>query len=485
MDYPIPSSVGSSSGPALSSRVWLKIFLWLIYERVPNTRPPESELHECYLTERRLCFGTMKRTLEEINEKIANGSAIVLTAREVEELMIDGRNDRLHEVDVVTTGTMGLMSGTYALLSFQISEPGIHRRFVRASINGVPANVGPCPNESLGIIDVMVFGTSESEERPDYGGSFLFRDLVEGKEVLVRATSNEGREIVKVLTIEDMPTAKLLSSRNCFRNYRAFVNPSDLEFISIFHCRPFPPKYGGLTFSGCGHLNPLQNDPSLKYIGVGTRVLVNGNEGFVYGTGTRSSPKYPNLMTVAEMRGMDPILMGGFLTAAGPECLTSFAVPIPILDDSMLDNILTRDESIPLSVGDIHDRHKIGQADYGQVWTDRDEVISLEETQCIDCGRCAALDICPTMAVKRIGGRPFIERSRCVNCGACVKACAQGCFNASLGEVHAFIDGETRIMPIICRNSNREGAVRTMGDLKERILARKFIITEKVADIIP
>lgn len=427
----------------------------------------------------------MTRTLEEINRKIAEGSAVVLTAHEVELLIAGGKEDRLREVDVVTTGTMGLMSGTYALLSFQISEPGIHRRFVKASINGVPANVGPCPNESLGIIDVMVFGTSESADRPNYGGSFLFRDLVEGKEVLVRATSNEGHEVEKVLTIEHMPTAKLLSSRNCFRNYRAFVNPSDEEFTSIFHCQPFPPNYAGLTFSGCGHLNPLQNDPALRYVGVGTRILINGAEGFVFGTGTRSSPKYPNLMTVAEMKGMDPSLMGGFLTAAGPECLTSFAVPIPILDDSMLQNVMTRDADIPLSVGDIRDRHKIGQADYGQAWSGNDRLVSFDGSICVNCERCMPLLVCPTFAVKRGEGRPFVERSMCVNCGVCVSACAQGCFKAKLGEVRTAIDGKMRVMPILCRNSNPEGAIRTMEDLKKRILNREFIITAKVADIVP
>ena len=427
----------------------------------------------------------MKRTIVEINKKIANGSAVVLTARDVEKLLAAGRDDLVHEVDVVTTGTMGIMSGTYALLSFRISEPGTYRRFVGVSINGVPASVGPCPNESLGIIDVMVFGTSECSERPDYGGSFLFGDLVEGKEVLVRATSVEGHEIEKIVTIDQMPTAKLLSTRNCFRNYRAFVNPSNTEFRSIFHCRPFPPNFEGLTFSGCGHFNPLQNDPSMKYVGVGTRLLINGNEGFVFSAGTRSSPKYPNLMTIAEMRGMDPSLMGGFNTAAGPECLTSFAVPIPILDDTMLENVMTQDKDIPLSVGDIRDRHKIGQADYGQVWSDRDEVIHLEGALCTDCQQCAALVICPTVAVKRCGGKPFIDRSRCINCGACVMACEQGCFKASLGEVRTIIEGKMRVIPIICRNSNREGAVRTMDDLKARIQDGRFIITAKVADIIP
>jgi putative methanogenesis marker 16 metalloprotein len=426
----------------------------------------------------------MKRTIEEINGRIAKDEATILTAREIEDLLAAGREDEVREVDVVTTGTMGIMSGTYALLSFQICEPGIHRKFKKAHINGVPASVGPCPNESLGIIDVMVFGTEESDERPKYGGAFLFRDLVEGKEITVQAIAKDGREVDATLTIDDMPTAKLLSSRNAFRNYRAFVNPSDVEFSSIFSCRPFPPNYGGLTFSGCGHLNPLQNDPELRTVGVGTKVLFNGAEGFVYSSGTRSSPKYPNLMTVADMKGMDPTLMGGYMTAAGPECLSTYAVPIPIIDDSLLRSVMTRDGDIPLSIGDIRDRHKIGQSDYGQAWSG-DEVITEGDGPCARCQDCAAVTVCPTSAVRLNNGDPTIDRSRCVNCGACVGACEQGCFKGALGAVRATVNGDVRTMPVVGRGSNREGALRTMADLKTRVLDGRFSMTPKVADIQP
>ncbi len=427
----------------------------------------------------------MKRTIEDINGRIAKGEAMVLTAREVEELLADGREGEIREVDVVTTGTMGIMSGTYAVLSFPVAKAGLHRKFMKARINGVPVSVGPCPNESLGVIDVMVFGTTESEERPDYGGSFLFRDLAEGKAVTVEATSKEGREVEAVLTIDDMPTAKLLSSRNCFRNYRAFVNPSGAEFSSIFHCQPFPPNYGGVAFSGCGHLNPVQNDPELRTIGVGTKVLFNGAEGFVYSTGTRCSPKYPNLMAVADMKGMEPTLMGGFLTAAGPECLSTYAVPIPILDDSLLKSVMTKDEDIPLSIGDIRDRHKIGEADYGQAWSGDEVITVVGDGPCAQCHDCSAESVCPTSAVRRCDGIPTIDRSRCVNCGACVGACEQGRFKGTLGKVRATVNGDVRTMPIVCRGSNREGALRTMEDLKTRILDGRFVMTAKVADIQP
>lgn len=426
----------------------------------------------------------MRRTIGEINERLKKGEALVLTAREVEELMAGGRESEVRSVDVVTCGTMGIMSGTYALLSFQICEPGAHRRFTDVNLDDVPAFVGPCPNESLGIIDVMVFATEESVGRHGHGGSFLIRELVEGAEVRVEAVSKEGTCVGTTLTIDDMPTAKLMSTRNCFRNYRAFVNPSSSEFSSIFSCRPFPPDYGGLAFSGCGHLNPLQNDPCLRTIGVGTKVLFNGGEGFIIGTGTRCSSKYPNVMTVAEMRGMDPTLMGGFITGAGLENLAAYAVPIPILDEDLLASVLTPDWEIPLSIGDIRDRHKIGQADYGQAWSG-DEIIAVDGAKCTRCAECRAITVCPVHAIVWEGDCPAIDRSRCVNCGACVRACPLDCFVGDLGTVRAVMNGELRTVPIVCRSSNREGAVRTMNDLKRRMLDGTFTMTAKVADLHP
>jgi putative methanogenesis marker 16 metalloprotein len=427
----------------------------------------------------------MNRSVEEINEKIKNGQAAVLTAREVRQLLDSGNQKEVKEVDVVTTGTMGLMSGTYAILSFQICKPGIHRRFDKGTINGVPVHFGPAPNESLGIIDVFVFGTQESEENPNYGGSFLFRDLVEGKEVSVEAISNKGRIVETKLTIEQMGTAKLLSARNCFRNYRAMVNPGNEEYASIFSNLPFLPNYGGLTFSGCGHLSPLQNDPMLVSVGIGTGLLFNGNEGYVFSAGTRCSPKYPNLMTSADMKGMDPTLMGGFRTGDGIEVLTTYAIPIPILDESILKSVMSKDEDIPLSVADVRDRHKIGQTTYGDAWNGHDEIVTVERGPCIECEVCDAEGVCPTFAIRREQFRPIIDRSRCVNCGACVRACEQGAFQGNIGDAHVTIEGRKMVIPIVCRNSNREGAIKTMNDLKRRILEGSFQLRGKSANIKP
>ncbi len=427
----------------------------------------------------------MNRTIEEINARVARGAAVVLTASEVEQLLSEGREQEVKEVDVVTTGTMGLMSGTYAVISFPISRAGEHRRFVRGSINGVPLAIGPCPNEGLGVIDAMVFGTARSATRSGYGAGHLFRELLEGRSADVEATSEEGLTVRSTITLDAMRTARLMSTRNLFRNYRALVNPSDVAIPSIFHCRPFPPRFTGLTFSGCGHISPLQNDPQLRTIGVGTKLLFNGGEGYVIGAGTRSTPSDPNLMTIADMRSMDPSLTGGFMTGAGPECICSYAVPIPVVDDEILRRIQTRDEEIPLPVADVRDRSTIAVADYGQVWSGRDAGVTTRSNDCLGCDSCPAMAACPAGAISATAEGTRLDRSRCFNCGTCLTSCVGQCYSADMGRVHIEVDGRELDVPVVGRQSNRQAALRTAEDLKRRVLDGSFIITGKVADIRP
>ncbi len=89
--------------------------------------------------------------------------------------------------------------------------------------------------------------------------------------------------------------------------------------------------------SGCGEINPVKNDPLLETIGIGIRFLMNGSEGFIIDNGTRSSTAKPYLTGFAGMHGMDPELMGGFATSAGPECIVSWFIPIPVTTQSVLD----------------------------------------------------------------------------------------------------------------------------------------------------
>ena len=52
----------------------------------------------------------MAKTIEEINEKIKQGKAVVVTAEEIIGLAREkGTSKAAEEVDVVTTGTFGTM----------------------------------------------------------------------------------------------------------------------------------------------------------------------------------------------------------------------------------------------------------------------------------------------------------------------------------------------------------------------------------------
>jgi len=423
----------------------------------------------------------MARSFTEIRAKVERGDAVVLSAQEVREILDGGETLTLEDVDVVTCATRAVMSGTYAILSFPVAEAGSFLRAKRAHLNGVPAEVGPCPNERLGVLDLVVFGTAHSRDDPKYGGGHLFRDLVEGKEARVDVEIDSGKTFEVEVGLDDMPSARLFGTRHSFKNYSAFVNPSDEKVATIFHATLFDPCWNGASVSGCGHMNPVQNDPLLEAIGVGTKVLLNGAEGFVIGTGTRSSPEKPNLSGFAEMRDMDPEYMGGFVTSCGPECITSWAVPIPVTSDRIFESIAVPDRLISLPVMDVVERKDIGRASYGDVWEDVDLEVSFNPEVCKRCTQCIPESICPTGAIGFEDWKPTLDKKRCFNCGLCTSACVGEVFRAHLGSLR--FGG--REVPIVIRQSDRLRAERLALELKRKILDGSFKMTEMVERVSP
>lgn len=200
------------------------------------------------------------RTLSEIQEKIDRGEVVILTAQEVCDRVRNGETFELNDIDVVTTATSALMSGTYAVLSFKVSEPDTFTKAEKVWINNVPAQVGPCPNERIGILDLIVLGTQVSTTDPDYGAGDLFRDLVLGNQVLVEIETDDKRKLTSFTTLKQIPHAMLHASRNAFKNYLAFVNPGETAVSTIFHSEKMNGNYEEMTFCGCGHSRAGQRD---------------------------------------------------------------------------------------------------------------------------------------------------------------------------------------------------------------------------------
>ena len=424
---------------------------------------------------------TKKRSIGEINRKLQNGEAVVLTASELCQEVRDGSDIQFEDVDVVTAGTCGLMSGTYAVVSFQFCEPN---RFVRAErlfFNGIEGYPGPCPNERIGLVDAVILGTRHSTKQSDYGGGHLFKEIVAGEPIEVEVVTDEGNTLKNTITIHEMPYAMLHGSRHAFRNYVGFVNPGSEPIKTIFCSQPLPPDYGGATACGCGELNPIQKDPGLRTIGIGTRVMLNGGIGYVQGLGTRSSIARPNLSVVADMHTMNPDFMGGFHTSAGPEVIQTWAVPIPIIDEIQLKNAKILDKDIPLIITDIRGRAPLAEATYADLWFETARYFSFSEKECNNyrsrCPDCPPALLCPSRAFT--DKQDKIDGKICYHCGICAATCHGNCFTGELGSVS--ISG--RQVAFIQRLSDRVKASRATQELKDAVLDGRFALSQPVEKI--
>ena len=214
------------------------------------------------------------KTVADINARLRRGDAVVLTAQEFKANIRRGKVYTLDDVDVVTTATHGIMSGTAAAFSVPVADRGVFGRARAAWINGVPGAPGPTPNERLGYVDLVIYGTTGSRDRPHtYGGGHLFRDLVERKPVTIEVLTDTGQTITRQFTIDDLAFARMYNSRNAFKSYMAFGNFRGGDPVrTIFSYRPMTPDTG-ITVIGSGEVNPLQNDPSMRTIGIGTLAI--------------------------------------------------------------------------------------------------------------------------------------------------------------------------------------------------------------------
>jgi putative methanogenesis marker 16 metalloprotein len=420
-----------------------------------------------------------KRTYDEIKQKIANNTAVVLTVQELIKKLKDGENVKFEDVDVITTATKALMSGIAGIFSFRLTPPKKIRKFIKVSLNGIVGFPGPCPNEFLGIVDLILYGTNHSTTLKNYSGGILFRDLVEGKTIQVCAEGENGERLEREITLDDMQFARMMGTRQAIKNYFAMINPSQDSVSTIFSVLPLAGNKKQITFSGCGAMNPFQNDPGAKVLGVGTKILVNGSEGYIFGPGTRNDRLKPNMQTIADFKGMKPEYMGAFKTSYGLENICSIAVPIPILNEEIFNQIMKSDFDVPLVILNVVGRNKLGQISYGDVW-DENFYVSFNPDVCKECKECEIIGICPTNAFIVKNGRiTSIDRSRCFNCGTCVFFCSKNAFECDLKTIS--FEGED--IPIVLRQSDRFNAIKLAKELKNLILKGMFELKEPTGNL--
>ncbi|MCK5767916.1 MAG: hypothetical protein KAH35_06045, partial [Candidatus Atribacteria bacterium] len=126
---------------------------------------------------------TTKRTYEQINKKIKDGKAVVVTAEEIIPIVEEkGIEKATEEIDVVTTGTFGPMCSSGAIINLGHSDPPI--RMQKAWLNDVEAYAG------LAAVDVYLGATQASDSQgTQYGGAHVIEDLISGKRIKFKAIS--------------------------------------------------------------------------------------------------------------------------------------------------------------------------------------------------------------------------------------------------------------------------------------------------------
>jgi len=292
------------------------------------------------------------RSVDEINEKIERGDAVVLTAEEMIKLVeSSGVEVATKEVDVVTSGTFGAMCSSGAFLNFGHADPPI--KMTRCWLNDVPLYKG------IAAVDGYLGATAASETKGfDYGGGHVIEDLILDKEIELRAESYgtdcyPRRNIETVITIDDLNQAVLLNPRNCYQRYDAATNSTD--HVIYTYMGTLLPNYGNITFSGAGQLNPLCKDSNYETIGIGTRIFLGGGIGYVIGEGTQHSPGkgFGTLMVRGDLKQMSSqYLRGATFHRYGVTLYVGVGVPVPIINERVASTAAIRDDEIFVDIRD-------------------------------------------------------------------------------------------------------------------------------------
>ncbi|MGF7118767.1 homocysteine biosynthesis protein [Methanobacterium oryzae] len=333
------------------------------------------------------------KTVKEINKKIENGDAIVLTAAEMTEYVREnGIETAAKEVDVVTTGTFGAMCSSGAFLNFGHSDPPI--KMNRTFLNNVEAYSG------LAAVDAYI-GATQLNKNPqigmDYGGAHLIEDLIKGKEIelVVEAYGTDCyplKEVETIIDIDSLNQARMINPRNCYQNYAVATNSTDETLYT--YMGTLLPNYGNVSYSSAGQLSPLLNDPYFETIGLGTRIFLCGGEGYIIGEGTQHSTEGERrngvpvgsagtLMLMGDMKNMNSdFVRGATMQKYGPTLYVGAGIPIPILNEEMAKRTAIGDEDITCRIYDYgvprRSRPVIKETNYGELKTGKIEINGVE-----------------------------------------------------------------------------------------------------------
>ena len=335
----------------------------------------------------------MSKTIEEINEKIKEGKAVVVNAEEIIDITKkEGIEKTAKEIDVVTTGTFGPMCSSGAYFNLGHSKPKIKIGGGKVYLNGIPVYAG------FAAVDVYLGATALPDDDPrnsvfpgqfKYCGGHVIEELVAGKDIKLTATAYgtdcyPKRTLETLININDMNEAVLFNPRNAYQNYNVAINLSDRVIYTYMGV--LRPKLRNANYCSAGQLSPLLNDPLYKTIGIGTRIFLGGGVGYVTWQGTQHNPAVPRteggvpkspagtLAVIGDLKNMSrDWLRGVSFTGYGGTLSVGIGIPIPILNEEILQYTTVTDKDIVAQVVDYSEVYpqgkpgSLGEVNYDQL----------------------------------------------------------------------------------------------------------------------
>jgi L-aspartate semialdehyde sulfurtransferase len=340
------------------------------------------------------------KTIAEINERIKNGQAVVVTAEEIIDIVKEkGITQAAREVDVVTTGTFGPMCSSGIYLNVGHSKPRIKIGGGRAYLNDVPVYAG------FAAVDFYLGCTAIPDDDPrnhthpgnfQYGGAHVIEELVSGKDVRLVASAYgtdcyPRKKLETLINLKDVNEAVLFNPRNAYQNYNVAVNLSSKTIYTYLGA--LRPNLGNASYCSAGQLSPLLNDPLYKTTGIGTRIFLGGGVGYVAWQGTQFNPGVPRgengvpkrpsgtLAVIGDLKQMNAkYLRGVSMQGYGVSLSVGIGIPIPILSEEILKYTAVTDADIFAPIVDYSDAYPqrkpdiLGEVSYAQLKTGTIEI---------------------------------------------------------------------------------------------------------------
>jgi uncharacterized protein (DUF39 family) len=318
------------------------------------------------------------KTIEQVNEKIKKGKAVVLTAEEVTQMAKKATPAEIaKKVDVVTTATFGPMCSSGVFINFGHSNPPI--RMEKVTLNDVPVFSG------IAAVDAYIGATECSLYNEKYGGAHVIEELIKGKKIRLQAHGKgtdcyPRKEIDTLISKKTVNEIFMFNPRNAYQNYAAAVNSSNK--IKFTYMGTLLPNLGNLTYSTSGELSPLLNDPEMRTIGIGTRIFLCGAQGYVAWNGTQFNTSKPKneygipvsnaatLSVIGDVKQMSgTFIKAGYFEKYGVSVFIGIAIPVPVLDEDMARFVSISNKNIQTTIFDYGTEEKpaLGKVSYEEL----------------------------------------------------------------------------------------------------------------------